>query len=183
VTTTEAVGTEEAVAHREGGVRGFALSIRRRARLDPVDLRQTWQVLAGSVLIAIGISAIVIGYVGAANTPYIEEQVPYLISGGLLGLGLMVVGAFFFWGHWLYRQYERNEYHQARLLEAIRALAAGEELTATTGANELVVTGRGSVVHDPTCPVVAGKADTRIVRADEAEAAGYKPCRICEPTL
>jgi len=187
VAPTDVATDDAGVAGREGGVRGFAQGIRARVRLDPIDLRQTWQVLAGSILIAAGIAAIVIGYVGAARTPYIEEQVPYLISGGLLGLGLMVVGAFFFWGHWLYRQYERNEYHQGRLLEAVRQLQGasgpgiGGEIAAGNGA--LVVTGKGSVVHDASCPVVAGKQGVRTVTAAEASESGYKACRICEPAL
>ncbi len=39
---------------------------------------------------------IVIGYIGASGTTEFSSQVPYLISGGLLGLGLIVVGAALF---------------------------------------------------------------------------------------
>ena len=44
----------------------------------------------------IGLLLIVIGYVGASGTTELSSQIPYLISGGLLGLGLIVVGAVLF---------------------------------------------------------------------------------------
>ena len=50
--------------------------------------------VASAVLLPLGLALIVLGWYGAAHTPYLFEQVPYLISGGLLGLGLAVVGGF-----------------------------------------------------------------------------------------
>ena len=44
----------------------------------------------------IGLVLIVIGYIGASGTTEFSSQVPYLISGGLLGLGLIVVGGVLF---------------------------------------------------------------------------------------
>jgi hypothetical protein len=52
--------------------------------------------LAGLVAMPVGLVLILIGYVGASGTTELSSQVPYLISGGLLGLGLIVVGAVLF---------------------------------------------------------------------------------------
>jgi hypothetical protein len=52
--------------------------------------------LAGLVAMPVGLVLILIGYVGASGTTELSSQVPYLISGGVLGLGLIIVGAVLF---------------------------------------------------------------------------------------
>jgi hypothetical protein len=46
----------------------------------------------GFALPAIGIVLIVLAWFNASNTAFVADQVPMLISGGLLGLGLAVLG-------------------------------------------------------------------------------------------
>ncbi len=189
----EGTGELPATPSRRADALSLVRGIRERLRAEPVDVRRTWQVLAGAVLVAAGPIVMLLGYAGAARTPYIEEQIPYVISGGLVGLGMMTLGGFFFWGHWLYRQYERQEYHQARLLEAIQELPARlqAQLLAASGTTAdpaptaaLVMTGRGTVVHDPACAVVSSsKTKTKNVTAAAARARGYRPCGICNPAL
>ena len=50
----------------------------------------------GIVLMPIGLVVILIGYFGASGTTDFSAQVPYLLSGGILGLGLTIVGATLF---------------------------------------------------------------------------------------
>jgi len=52
--------------------------------------------VAGLAMMPIGLVLILIGYIGASGTTEFSDQIPYLISGGLLGLGLIVVGAVLF---------------------------------------------------------------------------------------
>jgi len=52
--------------------------------------------VGGLAAMPIGLLLIVIGYIGASGTTELSSQIPYLISGGLLGLGLIVVGAVLF---------------------------------------------------------------------------------------
>jgi hypothetical protein len=52
--------------------------------------------VAGLALMPIGVVLIIVGYIGASGTTEFSSQVPYLISGGLLGLGLIIVGAVLF---------------------------------------------------------------------------------------
>lgn len=52
--------------------------------------------LAGAVLMPVGLVLVLVGYLGASGTTELSSQVPYLISGGLLGLGCTVVGAALF---------------------------------------------------------------------------------------
>jgi hypothetical protein len=59
--------------------------------------------LAGGFLMPLGLAVIGIGWYGTAHTGYVFEQVPYLVSGGLLGLGLTICGALIFFSSWLAR--------------------------------------------------------------------------------
>lgn len=43
-------------------------------------------------LIAAGALALLLGYLGVRGTAYVVEQLPYIISGGLLGLFLLGLG-------------------------------------------------------------------------------------------
>jgi hypothetical protein len=51
-----------------------------------------WMLVPGSLCVVLGLVAIGLGWYGAANTAREIEQVPYLISGGLLGVALVVLG-------------------------------------------------------------------------------------------
>jgi hypothetical protein len=51
-----------------------------------------WMLVPGSVCVLLGLVAIGLGWYGAANTAREIEQIPYLISGGVLGLALVLLG-------------------------------------------------------------------------------------------
>src|SRR3954452_12793052 len=51
-----------------------------------------WPFILGCVLLAGGLGAIVIGYLGVSGTVFVGLQVPYLVSGVALGLALCIVG-------------------------------------------------------------------------------------------
>jgi hypothetical protein len=55
-------------------------------------LRQ-WDRVASWVAVALGALVLLIGYIGVSGTPYVFEQVPYVVSGGLGGLFLLGLGA------------------------------------------------------------------------------------------
>ncbi|MCU1483291.1 MAG: hypothetical protein JWN67_37 [Actinomycetia bacterium] len=49
-------------------------------------------VLPAAVLVTGGFAVMLLGWWGAAHTHRQVEQIPYLISGGLIGLGLVILG-------------------------------------------------------------------------------------------
>jgi hypothetical protein len=57
-------------------------------------------VVAGALMTG-GVVAILLGWLGASRSILVSEQVPYLISGGLLGLALATIGALTYFTHWL----------------------------------------------------------------------------------
>ena len=85
-------------------------------------------------LMTLGLAFILLGWAGASRSIVVEQQVPYLISGGLLGLALAVVGAVTFFAQWLTvlirenreREVVRRRDHE-ELLAALRTLADARE--------------------------------------------------------
>ena len=58
-----------------------------------VIVRGLWDRLGGWLLIGLGGLALILGWVGVADTPLTSEQMPYVVSGGLFGLALIGTGA------------------------------------------------------------------------------------------
>jgi hypothetical protein len=161
----------------------------RRLRTGAAALRVNERILMllGGVLAPAGLALVLLGWYGAARTPYVFEQVPYLISGGLLGLGLVFVGAFLYFAHWMTEVVKEQRAQSAAVVEALRRLqdeVRGLDLaSASTGGSSgddggtLLATRHGSMAHRPDCAVVAGKTGVRAV----SPAGGLAPCRLCEP--
>jgi hypothetical protein len=87
-------------------------------------------VTAAATLMSAGVLAVGLGWYGASRSTLVEEQVPYLISGGLLGVALATIGALLFFTHWLTVAVKEARRHEAarrddhlELLAAVRALA------------------------------------------------------------
>lgn len=76
-------------AERRARFRGAVESLAGRARTG--DLVR-WVLVPGAASVALGFGLIILGWVGAARTARQIEQIPYLISGGLLGLALVFLG-------------------------------------------------------------------------------------------
>jgi hypothetical protein len=175
-----------------GGLRRIPTLVREGG----LDLRNTWQVVAGAILLPLGIAVILLGWSGAAHGRVEQQQIPYLISGGLLGLAAVIIGAFFFWAHWLYRIYDQADLHheeamrqQAELIRALLQLrgdgppsAAVSRAAAAAGTTEtsFVATQSGTSVHRPDCSLIASRSG-QLKTVTAAQAAKMKPCRVCDP--
>ena len=168
------------------------------ARTSPLDrLRSVDGLLlaVSAVLLPLGLFVILLGWYGAAHTPYLFEQVPYLISGGLVGLGLVLVGGLVYFGSWIAKgaaQQQRAGEELAGLLREIRdelqsrPAAAPATTRRTAGSNgssngkPFVATANGSMLHRPDCAVVAGRQDLHKV---SATGDGLQPCGLCAPLV
>ena len=81
----------------------------------------------GGIIAPLGLVVVVLGWWGASNTPYDFEQVPYLISGGLLGLGLVFLGSFFYFAHWLTQLVKEHREQSQAILAALERLAEQQD--------------------------------------------------------
>lgn len=79
--------------------------------------------VAGAVLMPLGILAIGLGWYGVAHSHYIYDQNTYLISGGLLGLGLVFLGGFLYFGAWLARMSGDQRENSRAIADAMSVLA------------------------------------------------------------
>ena len=96
-----------------------------------------------AALMAGGVLAILLGWDGAANATVVEAQVPYLVSGGLLGVALATIGGLTFFAHWLTVAIREARAHEAaRHRDHLELMAALASLTRPLAQQEETPNGR-----------------------------------------
>lgn len=151
-----------------------------------IRLDERLLMVLGGVLVPLGIIAVLLGWWGAAHSPYVFDQLPYVISGGLLGVGLVFLGGFLYFAHWMTELVKESRRHSADLLAALdrleqRLTSAPATQPAVNGssvdsAERWVATHRGTMAHRPDCVVVAGKSGLRSVSPGRD---GLSLCKLC----
>ena len=162
---------------RQARLAAAVANLRTRQQI-PIE---RWLFIAGAVMLPLGVAFILLAWYGAAHKPLIIQQFPYLLSGGVLGLGLMFAGGFLYFGYWVTRLVQENRRHTEQLLAALGRLEGrlGEAPEPSPSGNgTLVATATGTMLHRPDCPVVVGRQGLRKVKPD---AKGFEPCKICDP--
>jgi hypothetical protein len=144
-----------------------------------------WLLIAGAVLMPLGVVVIVLGWVGESGTTVAYQQNDYLISGGILGLALVIAGGFTYFAYWQTVRIRESRSQSAAL---VRAIGRVETLLSTGAASELtgiepvkpvlVATEKGTIFHRPDCAAVAGRDDVHEVDISTTE---LTPCPICTP--
>jgi hypothetical protein len=161
-------------------------------RTNGAQMLQVVLFVGGAVLLPLGLVVIVLGWYGASNTPYQYDQLSYLVSGGLLGLGLTFCGGFLYFGAWLARIAADQKETSKRLSDTLLVLADVVSHSAATSsagqlsgaaahrdpASVLVVAGTGSTVHRADCPLIAARDDVSPAGPDGSV---LSPCRVCKP--
>jgi hypothetical protein len=152
----------------------------------------------GIIYCLVGLFFVFLGWNGAATYDRISEQFPYLISGGIAGLCLVVIGAALI-------VTDRNRADRVALQASIAELrdalegatgGAGGDAgvlpppaaapAAASGASssvppmDVVVAGEDSF-HRVDCRLVEGRDDLARVTRAVAAGRGLTPCRVCSP--
>ena len=142
----------------------------------------------GWLLVVAGLVAIAIGYYGTSREFWVARQVPYVVSGGLLGLALVFFGGLLLGVGDLQRAAQRltrlellvEELHAALLTNA--DAPGGTAAHRSNGSTERVVSlSTGTSYHSPDCAIVAGKDDVTSLSVAEAGERGLTPCKLCSP--
>lgn len=134
----------------------------------------------GVAVIAVGFVAIFLGWNGAASFNDLRQQFPYLISGGLAGLALVVVGAALLVVDGARSDRAALQASLDELRHAIEASSASASSVAVSSdGGEAVVLGASSF-HRTDCRMVQGR-DMPSGSREAAVADGKTACRICTP--
>jgi hypothetical protein len=158
--------TRKAKTKAKSGVGAF---VRKNARL----------VLAAVFLVS-GILLVILGWYGAAHTNILTEQIPYFISGGLLGMALIIVAGVIGSSAALERE---NRELRGDLLRAM-ASAPTRYATATpssprrTDDGHVYIVPGGRSFHLSGCPIIEGKDGSELTM-EEAVTAGFSSCKLC----
>lgn len=172
--------------------------LERASASSRFNLGERWLFALGGALVVAGFVAVIIGWSGASRTVLVAGQIPYLISGGLLGVGLVFLGGFLYFGHWVAVLVRESRERGAEDRDDLALLRAGLQdihrslavvasaLTSPAPAAGPVVddtvpvllaTATGSMAHRPGCRALVGKPNLRQVRLAD----GFKACGMCRP--
>lgn len=134
-------------------------------------------VVISSVLLPFGVLLVLLGWYGAARTPNLFEQVPYLISGGLLGLAFVVSGGLLYFSSWVAKAAQEQRASSAELLAALHEIR--DEL-ATRPAPEVVLP--DVVPAQPRSRRSPGKASPNGASAQDGASRGDAPLLVATAT-
>ena len=81
-----------------------------------------WMETIGMSLIVFGFVCILLGWYGAAHSPYLYQEIPYLISGGLLGVALVIGGGVFVTCAWGMRKVEEDRRNALAVVRSVDRL-------------------------------------------------------------
>src|SRR4051794_26961134 len=134
--------------------------------------------LAGYIITLVGFLVIGLGYNGIAGSLLdTRAQLPYLISGGFLGLAVVVFGVGLIINASAREDRSRLE---GVLLQMLEGQQGGSVSHVPASADGLFAAGAASY-HRPDCRLVDGREEIGYVTADEAAARQLAPCRVCKP--
>jgi hypothetical protein len=155
-------------------------------------------------MVTVGFVLMFLAWNGAANLDYVQGQVPYLLSGGMPGLGLVLTGLTLALVQEMRRSTAKVLAHlqQQAGAPAAPTAAAAPAVAAAPAATVSVpvatpaegpahspaavpdgehVVATAATFHAPDCRVVDGRSDLTPMAPATAEARGLNACRICEP--
>ncbi|MFA9429080.1 hypothetical protein [Egicoccus sp. AB-alg2] len=131
----------------------------------------------------VGFLLIALGWNGAASLDHVQGQVPYLISGGLAGLGLIGLGLMLA----IVQELRRTNAGLTARIDALTDLVAGERptgaLPSAVPVDGTAVVAGASTFHLPACELVAGRERLQPMRPQDAVRRGLAPCRVCRPVV
>ena len=179
---------------------------------DDQDRAIFWEALgnalrpyAGWIFYGVGALFVIIGYLGISDEAIVAKQLPFLISGGIGGILLAILGAYFMGIEELRRDSGRLDRMERQIEELHRALLDRADAPAVddptqlltrvgaAGANgsrpagdrpddEVLVVDAGESFHRAGCALATGKQATQL-RLETATERGLRPCPVCEPVV
>ncbi|MEX2294168.1 MAG: hypothetical protein WD691_10320 [Acidimicrobiales bacterium] len=148
----------------------------------------------GWILIGCGAVVMLIGYFGVSREAIPAKQIPYLVSGGIGGVFLAVVGAYFLGTQEMRKdsgRLDRLEQMVEELHGALLRRADAPSISGTNGssassaalapARRVAVVDGGEMFHRLRCAMVDGKDELEELTPAAARKRGLRPCPVCTP--
>lgn len=132
------------------------------------------------VLIGLGLLIIAIGANGIRSNGTVVQQMPYLLTGGVLGMAFVVFGSAYLLVQNARQDRARLEAKLDEVIGALASLPRAGRADAPRDLSGLVVAGTASY-HVPGCRLVDGREATDFLTPEEAADRDLKPCRVCQP--
>src|SRR4051794_11951458 len=142
----------------------------------------------GLLVIALGLLAIGIGWNGMAGgggqvsgVTLLQAQLPWLVSGGILGLALVVVGGALMIVHNARTDRARLEAKLDELVTIVArsAMSGAPAYPATPTSTDGLFAAGGASYHRRDCRLVQGREDIGFATAAEVADRDLRACRVC----
>jgi hypothetical protein len=158
-------------------------------------IRSLWQSLFGDVdrrvrlgrtlgLLFVVAGFVILGFAwnGAAGQNIVERQFPYVLSGGFMGLALVITGSTLIFLATLRaeRAVLTDRFDQMLTLLS-RNLGRLQVTSNGAGGSQEQVVATSEAYHRADCAVLKGKSGLSTISVEQAAAEGLQPCRTCEP--
>ena len=147
-----------------------------------VDRRVYVGRLLGLLFVTAGFVVIGKAWDGAASINFTTGQFPYLLSGGFMGLGLVVTGCTLLLlstvrgeREVMSQKFDEVTKLLSRSLTRMQASSNG-----LAGSGEQVIAGE-TTYHRADCKILQGKTGLSTLTLEQAAAEGLTPCRVCDP--
>jgi len=138
----------------------------------------------GLAVCAAGFASIAIGWNGSARLTVVDQQFPFLLSGGVLGVALVLFGV----GILMLAQIKTERQKLARSFQGVSGVGGRTRFADRTVMTEVDGSGEGTVLAGPStyhltdCPLIKGRPGLDPVTVEEARSQGLTECRVCRPT-
>ena len=146
----------------------------------------------GWVLLGVGALIILIGWIGVSGTPVVAKQIPYVVSGGIGGVLLAILGAYFLGTEELRKDSGRLDRLERQVAELHGTLLSRADApapsspmpdSAGTNGHAYVALAGSDTYHRADCAMVAAKPNTAKVAPSTIQRRGLRACSLCEPSL
>ena len=150
-----------------------------------VDRRVRMGRVLGMVFVTAGFILMGLAWNGAASKNLIQSQFPYLLSGGLMGLGLVILGATL----WMLSAIRGERQVLTEKVDEMIQLLARTLSRSAVSTNGAIEGGDAQVIatkdayHLAGCRILEGKTNVTDLTVAQAVAEGLAACRVCSPPV
>jgi hypothetical protein len=146
------------------------------------------EIAVAGFLLVTGVTLMVVGWFGIMGSDVVTERIAYVISGELLGFGLILAAGALATSSLVGQESERFRRSMGLLVgalhegksEAAREILEGRARPEPMDGRVFLVPG-GRAYHVARCPTVIGAASRAAVLRAEAEVSGFVACKLCRP--